>query len=572
MLPLTSPRAEEPVARSTGDAKEEKSEHGSDTVIITAKEINALQAHTMADILNTVPGVSAGTSSVTIHGNYKVKVFLDGRPLNDPTSSIGAVNWDVISPDEVERIEILRGKGGIRYGQNASGGVVLISSKKSRKIAGSVKTFGGNHDRYCAQSNVQVTSGAYTITARGGYDTTNGYKINNDKKRYTAGASMAYTFPSQARISLSADYTDDERGSSGYPDNPTPYSRVATTMQAYAIQGELNQFKAKAWLNAGDKHNSDVSRDLDKTIAVDNGGVEVSHSKATQGIGEFSYGAAFYLNRAEGSDFSDQDENTTSLFLIDSYSLTSIPMEITAGLRANFNSAFDDAFNPELKLSYSGSGWRAALGYNRTNNTPSFYQRYNETATTRPNPDLDMEVADNFSLAWFYTASEIFNASVTLFYNRLTDRITYTWADNGTASYRNVGSAAYTGTDLSLTWKPLETLQLKLNYVYLEAKDEDTDLDLPAKPNHKGRLDITWSPLKPFSLIGTARGTSHAWRNRANTTRLAGYVIYDTRLEYRFKHVDLFAEVSNIFDREYLYVDGLLAPSRTWFAGIKMRL
>lgn len=88
-----------------------------DTVVVTAEEIEKLQAHTMADVLNTIPGLSAGSSSVSIHGNYKVKVFLDGRPLNDPTSSHGGIRWHLVSPSDKERMEILRGKGGVRYGQ-----------------------------------------------------------------------------------------------------------------------------------------------------------------------------------------------------------------------------------------------------------------------------------------------------------------------------------------------------------------------------------------------------------------------------------------------------------------------
>lgn len=77
---------------------------GHDTLTLTAQEIEKLQAHTMADILNTVPGLSAGSSSVSIHGNYKVKVFLDGRPLNDPTSSHGGIRWDLVSPEEITNI------------------------------------------------------------------------------------------------------------------------------------------------------------------------------------------------------------------------------------------------------------------------------------------------------------------------------------------------------------------------------------------------------------------------------------------------------------------------------------
>lgn len=66
-----------------------------DTIVLTAEEIAAMKALKIGDILNNVPGVKAGDSSVSIHGSSKVKVFVDGRPINDPTSSHGGVNWQI---------------------------------------------------------------------------------------------------------------------------------------------------------------------------------------------------------------------------------------------------------------------------------------------------------------------------------------------------------------------------------------------------------------------------------------------------------------------------------------------
>lgn len=343
-------------------------------------------------------------------------------------------------------------------------------------------------------------------------------------------------------------------------------------MEAYSVQGELDEIKAKTYLNRGEKRSTDVSRGLDKTIKVDDLGFELNSAKQTEKWGDFSYGAAYYFSTADGTSFSSQEETTASLFLIDAYSLSDLPVQLSLGLRTNFNSAFDDAFNPEIKITYSQPKGKATVSYNRTNNTPSFYQRYRETSTTQPNPDLGMEVADNFSAAFFFMLSKQLGGSLTLFHNRLTDRITYTYGDNGTSSYQNVGIATYTGGDVSFTWKPNEIIQWKANYTYLEARDEDTGLDLPAKSDHKGRIDLTYTPVERLSMILTGRGASSAFRNRDNTTLIPGYFLFDYKLEYQFPRFDLFMEINNILDKEYLYTDGLLAPPLTWFVGIKVRI
>jgi iron complex outermembrane receptor protein len=50
-------------------------EEDGDAIVISAEEIRAMNALKMADVLNHVPGIRAGDSSVGIHGSYKVKVL-----------------------------------------------------------------------------------------------------------------------------------------------------------------------------------------------------------------------------------------------------------------------------------------------------------------------------------------------------------------------------------------------------------------------------------------------------------------------------------------------------------------
>lgn len=117
-----------------------------DAIVITGKEIKKMNARKISDVLNQVPGINAGETSVSIRGSYRVKVLLDGRPINDPTSSHGFVKFDLVSLENVERIEIYRGKGALKFGDDASGGVIVITTKKSKALHGNIKSYWGNHD------------------------------------------------------------------------------------------------------------------------------------------------------------------------------------------------------------------------------------------------------------------------------------------------------------------------------------------------------------------------------------------------------------------------------------------
>ncbi len=541
-------------------------------IVITAGQIEAMQAHKMADILNHVPGVVAGDTFVSIHGSYKVKAFVDGRPINDPTSSHGGIKWDLVSPEEVERIEILRGKGSLVYGQDASGGVILVTTKKGRRLRGNLKAYGGNLDTFRTNLNLQASAGIWGLGASGGFETTQGFRTNNDKQRWHAGLKASCRLGRGRTLSASADYLEDRRGLAGLPAHPTPYSRKHTRMASYSFQATGRTLSSKAFCNDGRNHNTDSSRNLDKVLHVVELGEDLTAGLNLSGPGQLACGAGLRWARASGTSFDDKQEHTVSVFAARNLEWTPARLDFNFGLRANFNSDFDDALNPELKVTFKGRGWRLAAAYSRSNNTPSFYQRYNETSSTVPNPDLDMETADNYSLTLSGRPAENFSGRIGLFHNRLSDRITYITDDNGIGRYQNFGLVTYTGGDLSCDWKVLPGLSLKPSYTYLEAIDRQTGLRLPGKARHTARVHCYWQPADSLSVVLTVKYVSRIYRNKSNTRTVPDYTVADLRAEYAFKKVSLFAQVKNLFDRDYFYADGLPAPPLTWLVGINCKI
>ncbi len=543
-----------------------------DTIVVTAEEIRAMQALKMADVLNHLPGIKAGDSSVNIHGSSKVKVFVDGRPINDPTSSHGAVNWEVVSPDEVARIEILRGKGGLTYGQDASGGVILITTRKDDRLSGNVRAYGGNYDTGYLNAGVTATSGKLNSGVSAGFETSDGYKTNNDKERCQAGLKFDYAVDDRKNYGFSMDYVQEERGSSGLPAYPTPEYRKTANNTALALRAELGRWDSRTTYNAGYNHNTDPSRDLDKTLRVTKWGQHLSTTFSTLDRDDLSCGLELNWNTASGTGFEDQGESAASLFAAQTFSFAKTPVSLTLGLRGNTHDTFGSTIDPELKTTYKRKAWRLTAAYSRTENIPSFYQRYNETSSTRPNPDLEMEQADNLSLALFATPCDTFSFSVTGFYNLLRDRITYVSGADGMGQYQNVGEVSYAGADAALNWKLHAAFTAKGSYTYLEAKDLDSGLWLTAKARHVANLSLFWRPSKSFSLVTLGKYTSEVYRNTANTLSVPEYTLFEVRAEYAFKHVALFTEITNATNITYYYADGLLGPPRMWVVGINWRI
>jgi len=63
-------------------------------IVITEKDIKKMNVHSVGDLLNQIPGVSATETSVSFRGSSvkSILVLLDGRAINNPASSYRAVN------------------------------------------------------------------------------------------------------------------------------------------------------------------------------------------------------------------------------------------------------------------------------------------------------------------------------------------------------------------------------------------------------------------------------------------------------------------------------------------------
>jgi len=121
------------------------SQTAENTSIITSSEIDALNAHTLADVLATIPGIqtqsygAAGSFTLTriqSAEEYHVLVLVDGVPLN--TLGENASDVAMVPARIIERVEVIKGAASAYWGQ-ALGGVinVITKSPEKRTISGS---------------------------------------------------------------------------------------------------------------------------------------------------------------------------------------------------------------------------------------------------------------------------------------------------------------------------------------------------------------------------------------------------------------------------------------------------
>lgn len=127
--------------------------------VISAEDIRRSGVSSIPEALRMVPGIHVGRVddsrwAVTSRGfndlySNKLLVLMDGRPIYTPY--FAGVFWDehILSIDNIERIEVIRGPGATIWGSNAVNGVINIISRSARDTQGTfLQARAGNRDSY----------------------------------------------------------------------------------------------------------------------------------------------------------------------------------------------------------------------------------------------------------------------------------------------------------------------------------------------------------------------------------------------------------------------------------------
>jgi vitamin B12 transporter len=211
---------------SASRASKPLSQTPENVTVVTAREIEALNAHTLADVLATVSGIQlenlaypGGVVLTSIQGSTynNILVLVDGVPLNNLADNFPDVG--LVPARIIERIEIVKGAASSAWGQ-ALGGVINVITKspqQGRLVGGSASASLG--DRLTTDNGAEVggTSGRIGYYLSGGYLGSNGLLPNNQIFSNNAYAKLTYELPNQGQVNSTFSYTRAARGELASP-------------------------------------------------------------------------------------------------------------------------------------------------------------------------------------------------------------------------------------------------------------------------------------------------------------------------------------------------------------------
>ena len=189
--------------------------------VVTAEEIARLNAHTVADVLQTVPGVQmellqtpGGVVLYDLLGssNRHILVQIDGVPQNF-VSAENLAHLGSIPVQMIERIEIIKGAASASWG-SALGGVINIVTKSpaaDRGAAGLASASIGKESTSDLRGEISGSADRLGYYLTGGTLRSNGLVPGNDVDFSHGFGKLTYDLPggSRATFGLDARYADD---------------------------------------------------------------------------------------------------------------------------------------------------------------------------------------------------------------------------------------------------------------------------------------------------------------------------------------------------------------------------
>lgn len=581
-------------------------EHIADSVtVITREEIEVKGQDDLYDILNDVPGVSMKRcgapgqwSYVKMRGGHNdhIKVLINGMSASEPREGGFSSYWSYLEPEDIERIEVVRGPQSSLYGSDAVSGVINIITRKGQgRPTGYLKAEGGSMDTFkgAAGLNGSWKKFSYSLTYvrsdRGGVFEHEEYEAD------TLSGRFGYDVLENLALDLTLRYqeawlnygdTDDTLHKAF--DDPHSYKDTRLFFSSIGLNHKIATFwehnlsfaytDNKSEYDDPDDGLLDAEYDIyDGFLKGENYGkrkeFQWQHNFYVLDIDTISAGYANDRNEG-GSSYEDENHGTYgesdsvfsnhSYFINNQLLLMDKALSFACGGRLDDHSQFGDHTTYKLGLAYSfrALGLKLKATHGTGFKAPTMFQLFD---TTYGNLDLKPEESTSYDVGF---EQRLFGGKVlieaTYFNNEFENLIAF---DYGTWHYINSKEAESYGVETGLRFYPMDQLSAAIFYTYTDGEENDTDLTLV--PKHDWTFNLTFTP-------GNLRiSTDIFWVGERLSYdpdyQLDSYTRVDVAAAYQlYKYLKLFGRIENLFDEEYEDGIGFPAPDLSAWAGVKV--
>ena len=559
------------------------------TSVITRDDIEASTARDLPTLLRQESGIEIaqtggmGTqAAIRLRGaeSDHVLVLIDGVRINSVSAGTTAI--DHILPDEIERIEIVRGNVSSVYGSEAIGGVVQIFTRRGQgdmKVSGQVGVGTDNFRKLNvgisgALGATRVRFGA-TRTRTDGFSSARAEFIpslvfaaaDTDDDGYrdtTLNFTLSHNITAEHEVGLSALQT---RGDVNFDGTFQNHSKETLTALSLFSENNITQsWQSRLQLSQGsDDLTSDLNGSTTDFFKTRNRQLTWSN-EIDAGPGTLRLGAEGLWQRLDSSAaYSKNSRRVQSVF--GGYALVQGAHDAQINLRYDDYSDFGSASTWLLGYGYRITPTlRFTTSYSTAFKAPTFNELY--TQAFAPffvgNPDLNPERARSAEIGLTYSGVMGF-ARATLFQTRTRDLIaTITDPVTFNSTLINLDEGRNRGLELSWVGKVMG-LDARAAYTVQNPEDAQTHVALLRRARHFGSMALGQTigafDWRAEILASGPRPDIHA----VTFTRVhvPGYAVLNLNLGWKLaRDWALSGKLVNVLDADYSLVHGYNTQGR----------
>ncbi len=584
--------------------------------LITRTEIERSPAQSVQDLLQNVAGIDVMQrgphgvqSDISMRGGSfdQVAILLNGINLTNPQT--GHYSFDIpINLSDIERIEIVQGPASLVYGASAFAGGINIITRKDKESNTYINLQGGMHNLMSAEARgaYKAPSSLHQLSA--GYSSSDGYMDNSDYKMLNLLWQSRFK-KDRNTVDLQVGFNSKEYGANTFYSPSYPNQFDDTESMFVSIKGETNgklKFIPQLYWN---RHYDTFQLIREGTLNVpswytnhnyhrtDVFGTNLTFQYASK-LGITSFGGEFrnegivsnVLGKPLDEPFDEytMSDNRTAINYFAEQNFLFDKVTLSVGVLLNHNTANTNQFDlyPAINTSFRvHDNVSLYASWNKATRMPTFTDLYYTTATHIGNSNLKSEQSEALETG-LKLSSRTITGNITVF--SMKGRNLIDWvkpSEEALWESRNHSKIDKWGVETNLQFNLKELLgnhlplhSLSVGYLYLDQNLVEDDLISNYTLNHL-RHKLTAS-LQHDIMRNLSMSWNFRWQERTGSylkyvdlkpgeiTDYKPFSLLDIKLNYQLNNINLYANINNVFNTEYLDLGNLPQPGIWMMVGV----
>lgn len=468
--------------------------------VLSHQFIQNSAAQSVNDLLKLVAGVDVRQrgplgvqTDIGVNGGNEdqLTVMLNGVNISNPHT--GHLTFDLpVTPDDIERIEVIEGGASRVYGSSAFSGVINIVTKSEADNTAGIHLQGGSFGTFGSTAHINLQSGAFTNRISGGWTQSDGASANSDMKRAHAYWNERYS-SRRFDLNFQAGVSNMRYGANTFYGTGSNSQYEADTRYLLSLQGELkgriHLLPQVYWNRSSDhyiwlRHQPSAYENYHLTTVYGGhlnawtqwtlGKTAVGIEYRRENILSTRLGRTIDPNRINHHPGYKYEDGRSNVGIYVEHDIEWKRWSLSAGLLAHDNSSVDGGMRlyPGIDIACNVSdALRLFASFNQSLRTPTYTDLYYNGPGLEGNSNLRPEKSTDYSVGASYGAGPV-DAKLKAFYRKGTDMIDWVkltgasvWT-TANSDIDNYGVSATVGLNFQRTYATPYIYNISLSYCY----------------------------------------------------------------------------------------------------------